>query len=155
MDKQIVIIGAGAAGVAAAAKLGLNGFKNITILEAGDRIGGRIHTIPFGASVLDMGAQWFEIHLQICQIFHAHFYHFRCHGEMNNVVYEMAKDKDVLDADHEIPLRKDFIQSDGKEIPDEISIKLANVSFNIYLGEYYDEEKNNYNGSFGNFFTDK
>ena len=60
MDKKIFIIGAGASGVAAATKLVSNGFQQVTILEAGDRIGGRINTIPFGANVVDMGAQWFD-----------------------------------------------------------------------------------------------
>lgn len=59
MSKAIIIIGAGASGVAAAAKLISNGYKNVTILEASNRIGGRINTIPFGANVVDMGAQWF------------------------------------------------------------------------------------------------
>lgn len=59
MDKSILIIGAGASGIAAATRLISNGFKNVEILEAENRIGGRINTIPFGANVLDMGAQWF------------------------------------------------------------------------------------------------
>lgn len=59
MDKKIIVIGAGAAGMAAATKLVSNGFRNVTILEAENRVGGRIHTIPFGANVVDMGAQWF------------------------------------------------------------------------------------------------
>lgn len=71
MDKKILIIGAGASGIAAATKLYENGFKNFIILEGENRIGGRIHTIPFGDNVIDMGAQW-------------------CHGERGNVVYEMA-----------------------------------------------------------------
>lgn len=58
MNKKIVIIGGGAAGIAAATKLLSNGFQNIVILEAENRIGGRIHTIQFGENVLDMGAQW-------------------------------------------------------------------------------------------------
>lgn len=58
MDKHVIIIGAGAAGIAAATKLILNGFRNIVILEGQSRIGGRIHTIPFNDSVLDVGAQW-------------------------------------------------------------------------------------------------
>lgn len=58
MDKQVVIIGAGAAGIAAATKLLQNGFRNIVILEGQNRIGGRINTIPHHGSVLDMGAQW-------------------------------------------------------------------------------------------------
>lgn len=59
MDKKIIIVGAGASGVAAATKLLSNGFKNVTILEAENRIGGRVNTIPFGANVVDMGGQWF------------------------------------------------------------------------------------------------
>lgn len=58
MDKRIIIIGAGASGFAAAAKLISNGFYNVMILEAENRIGGRVHTIPFGANVVDMGGQW-------------------------------------------------------------------------------------------------
>lgn len=58
MDKKVVVVGAGAAGIAAATKLVSNGFKNVTVLEAENRIGGRINTVPFGANVVDMGAQW-------------------------------------------------------------------------------------------------
>lgn len=58
MNKRIIIIGAGAAGFAAAAKLISRGFQNVIILEAENRFGGRINTILFGANVVDMGAQW-------------------------------------------------------------------------------------------------
>lgn len=58
MNKRIIIIGAGASGIAAATKLFENGYKNILILEAENRIGGRINTIPFASNVVDMGAQW-------------------------------------------------------------------------------------------------
>lgn len=58
MNKKIVIIGAGAAGMAAATKLLDNGFRNLTILEAEKRIGGRINTVPYASNVVDMGAQW-------------------------------------------------------------------------------------------------
>lgn len=47
-ESKIVIIGAGAAGIAAACRLIEKGFKNLIILEAKNRIGGRIHTIDFG-----------------------------------------------------------------------------------------------------------
>lgn len=46
-DAKIVIVGAGAAGIAAATKLHKHGFKNVKVLEAKNRIGGRIHTVPF------------------------------------------------------------------------------------------------------------
>jgi len=53
MDKlRVVVVGAGAAGLAAAARLMERGVRNVVILEAEDRIGGRIHTTPFGKHVL-------------------------------------------------------------------------------------------------------
>jgi monoamine oxidase len=48
MTNCIAIIGAGIAGLAAAQKLYANGFNDVIVLEATNRIGGRIHTIPFG-----------------------------------------------------------------------------------------------------------
>ncbi|XP_033231693.1 spermine oxidase-like [Belonocnema kinseyi] len=68
---SVLIVGAGAAGIAAASKLFENGFKNITILEAEDRIGGRVYTTHFGGYLVDLGGQW-------------------VHGEVGNVVFELA-----------------------------------------------------------------
>lgn len=48
MLTRIVIIGAGVSGLAAASKLVEMGFHNIKILEARNRIGGRINTIING-----------------------------------------------------------------------------------------------------------
>lgn len=45
---RIVIVGAGAAGIGAATKLLENGFENLLILEAENRIGGRVNTVKFG-----------------------------------------------------------------------------------------------------------
>lgn len=58
MDPKIIVIGAGAAGVAATTKLISSGFRNVVLLEAENRIGGRVHSVKFGENVLDMGAQW-------------------------------------------------------------------------------------------------
>lgn len=46
-DHKVIIVGAGAAGIAAASRLVEKGLQNILILEAKNRIGGRIHTVPF------------------------------------------------------------------------------------------------------------
>lgn len=54
---RIVIVGAGAAGIAAASRLIENGFTNIVILEAEDRIGGRIWSVQLGNDIVDLGAQ--------------------------------------------------------------------------------------------------
>lgn len=58
MIPKILIIGAGASGIAAATRLYECGFRNLIILEAENRLGGRIHTVPYGENVLDYGAQW-------------------------------------------------------------------------------------------------
>lgn len=43
----VIIIGAGVSGIAAATKLLKNNFNNFIILEAENRIGGRVLTLPF------------------------------------------------------------------------------------------------------------
>ena len=68
---KIVVIGAGVSGVAAAVKLIENGYDDVVILEAENRIGGRILSIPYGTGFIDMGAQWI-------------------HGETNNAVYDLV-----------------------------------------------------------------
>lgn len=56
---DIAIVGAGAAGLAAAAELGRAGLR-VIVLEARDRIGGRIHTVHDPASVIpiELGAEF-------------------------------------------------------------------------------------------------
>ena len=58
-DADILIIGAGAAGLMAARTLAKSG-KRVTVLEARDRVGGRIHTLEYGSSQqpLEMGAEF-------------------------------------------------------------------------------------------------
>jgi monoamine oxidase len=77
-DPRIVIVGAGLAGVTALAELLDNGYRNVVLLEAQKRIGGRIETVPFGANVADLGAQW-------------------VHGEKDNIIYEMVSKYGLLD----------------------------------------------------------
>lgn len=55
--ETILVIGAGIAGIAAARELVDNGFE-VTILEARNRMGGRIHTHDLGGQPVDLGAQW-------------------------------------------------------------------------------------------------
>lgn len=58
IDKRILIIGAGIAGLSAAKRLKEKGFTDITILEARDRTGGRIHTDRSMGNAVDLGASW-------------------------------------------------------------------------------------------------
>ncbi len=58
-DERIVIVGAGAAALAAAGELQVRGFSNVVLLEARDRVGGRIWTSTIGDGVpVELGATW-------------------------------------------------------------------------------------------------
>ncbi|XP_076070045.1 uncharacterized protein LOC143041837 isoform X2 [Oratosquilla oratoria] len=75
---QVCIIGAGAAGLAACNRLVRNGVRDVLLIEAQDRIGGRIHTVKYGPHVLEFGAHWI-------------------HGEDGNVVYGIATQLDQVE----------------------------------------------------------
>lgn len=63
MTKKIVILGSGLSGLLTAFRLQNKGF-DIEIIEARDRLGGRIHTINSDAAQVEMGATWFnDIHV--------------------------------------------------------------------------------------------
>jgi len=47
-NPSIVVVGAGMAGLAAAAKLTAHNFTNIIVLEARNRVGGRVSTVSLG-----------------------------------------------------------------------------------------------------------
>ena len=58
-DERIVIVGAGAAALAAADELRIRGFHNVVLLEARDRVGGRIWTSSIGDGIpVELGATW-------------------------------------------------------------------------------------------------
>ncbi len=54
---RVVVVGAGIAGLAAASKLRRVGIGCV-VLEARDRIGGRLHTIDLAGTPVDLGGSW-------------------------------------------------------------------------------------------------
>ena len=59
MDADIVVIGSGAAGIAACAYITqCNPRLRCIILEGRDRVGGRLHTVTLGRSPVDVGGSW-------------------------------------------------------------------------------------------------
>ncbi|XP_044599468.1 protein anon-37Cs-like [Cotesia glomerata] len=128
MSPKIVIIGAGASGVAAASRLLQNGFNNITILEAENRIGGRVCSIKIGEYLVDIGGEWVV-------------------GEKNNVAFELASPLGLLErsADHkELSFVLKLFDSNGEEIPSEIFDPLIK-----YLQNEEDSVTENTTGSYG------
>lgn len=57
--RHVVVIGAGLTGLATAWRLGVN--AELTVLEAGTRAGGMIHTVDFDGTRLDVGADAFLV----------------------------------------------------------------------------------------------
>lgn len=57
--KDVVIIGAGPAGLTAAYELSLKGEYNVTVLEASDRIGGISQTVKYNGNRMDIGGHRF------------------------------------------------------------------------------------------------
>ncbi|KAL9404899.1 hypothetical protein Peur_001871 [Populus x canadensis] len=55
---SVIIIGAGISGVSAGKVLAENGIEDMVILEASDRIGGRIRKDNFGGVSVELGAGW-------------------------------------------------------------------------------------------------
>jgi len=62
---RIVVIGAGFAGLAAADALAGAG-HDVVVLEARDRVGGRVHSVPFAGGLVERGAEFvFDGHPQV------------------------------------------------------------------------------------------
>lgn len=82
-------------------------------------------------------------------------FHIRCWGEKGNVVYEMAKDKNLLSSN--IPTFKtyNFVRSNGEEIPPKTSEKLTKLAMGILDRDDHKAEKRAYHGSLGNYFAQK
>lgn len=56
----VIVVGAGMSGISAAKTLSDAGIKNILILEATNRIGGRMCKTNFAGLSVEMGANWVE-----------------------------------------------------------------------------------------------
>ncbi len=57
MTPEVIVIGAGVAGLAAAVQLAEAGCR-VTVLEASDRVGGRIRTVYVGDAPVELGAEF-------------------------------------------------------------------------------------------------
>lgn len=57
-DAQVLILGAGLAGLGAARRLSESGIDNFLILEQRDRVGGRLQSAEFGGGTVQLGPQW-------------------------------------------------------------------------------------------------
>ena len=79
--KHVVIVGAGIAGLTCARELSKhNDHLNVTILEASDRIGGRVKSIETNdGTTIEMGAQFI-------------------HGTVGNPIFDYALEKGIINS---------------------------------------------------------
>jgi monoamine oxidase len=54
---DVIIVGAGLSGLVCATRLAAEG-RDVLVLEARDRVGGRVHSVPFAGTTIDLGGQW-------------------------------------------------------------------------------------------------
>ncbi|KAF5469749.1 hypothetical protein F2P56_010313 [Juglans regia] len=76
---SVIIVGAGVSGISAAKILAENGVEDLVILEASDRIGGRIRKEDFGGVSVELGAGWIA----------------GVGGKESNPVWELANQSDL------------------------------------------------------------
>lgn len=67
----------------------------------------------------------------------------------------MANSKKLLEIGDEVFERSEFIRSNGECVSKELTNRLNGLGFEIYSGDSYQEERENYRGSIGNFFAEK
>ncbi|KAK9510868.1 hypothetical protein O3M35_005557 [Rhynocoris fuscipes] len=125
---RIVIIGAGVAGIAAATSLLDRGFDNVTVIEAEDRIGGRVHSVPFGKKHVDLGAHWI-------------------HGEVDNPVYGLVHEMDIVHHSGDYN-NLHFVSDDGRTIPTNVGMNLFAQTGQLFENE---AELRNFSGSLRDF----
>ncbi|OTF82840.1 peroxisomal N(1)-acetyl-spermine/spermidine oxidase-like protein [Euroglyphus maynei] len=122
---RIAIIGAGIAGIYAARTLYQNGFDNVIIFEASDRIGGRIWSMKHGDDWIELGAQWI-------------------HGQEENILYEYACSRGLIanpKHDYGVEGNGHLCNENGEAIECPLAKKLIN---------YLDETKNRMNDAIEN-----
>ncbi|CAH0602423.1 unnamed protein product [Chrysodeixis includens] len=91
MSYDTIIVGLGAAGCTAAATLCKAG-KKVLGLEAMNRVGGRVNTVPFSNGVIELGAEWM-------------------HGQENSRIYDLAIQNNISVLPQELSF--DVYRSDG------------------------------------------
>jgi len=124
---KVVIVGAGVSGYAAATTLLANNFTDFVVLEASDRIGGRIHTVDFGGVWIDEGAEF-------------------VHGERDNAVFELASPHNLLTS-YSSYISNDkhmFFDSNGREYNSTVILELMDKAKEIMFNATY--------GSFADYF---
>jgi len=97
---KVIIVGGGASGVAAAARLMQGGITDFLIVEAGEELGGRVAEKKMGTGRVELGAQYI-------------------HGEEGNVVHKLAKEWGMLA--EEKTFKEEVLYNDGEVLDEDLA----------------------------------
>ncbi|XP_055544175.1 peroxisomal N(1)-acetyl-spermine/spermidine oxidase isoform X3 [Wyeomyia smithii] len=118
---KVLIIGAGMAGLSSANHLVKNGCTDFVILEARNRVGGRIIGIELGSQKIELGANWI-------------------HGVLGNPMFELAMQHGLISIIN-VPKPHKVVAAteDGKQVPFQVlqEIYEAYVCFLRRCEEYF------------------
>ncbi|XP_063046938.1 peroxisomal N(1)-acetyl-spermine/spermidine oxidase-like isoform X2 [Engraulis encrasicolus] len=113
LEAKIVIVGCGISGIGAALKLIKNGFKNVRIIEATGRSGGRIRTGRLGSNIVEIGANWIHGPSQGNPVFRL-----ACqHGLLDPA--DTTEENQAMDVGGHPPWVPTFLRSSGGEVEPE------------------------------------
>ncbi|KAE9529588.1 hypothetical protein AGLY_011684 [Aphis glycines] len=108
---KVIIIGAGIAGLAAATHLSQHDMNDFIVLEAQNRIGGRICSAKINGQQIELGAHWI-------------------HGVLGNPMYELALANGLVDITHRPKLPSIIATAmDGTKVP----IQLLQETYEAYM----------------------
>lgn len=112
IPKQVVIVGGGAAGLAAAKTFIDRGFTDIAVIESSDRLGGRIFSIRVSNDgYIELGAQWI-------------------HGD-SNIFTQFAKEHNLITNKNSNEGEGRFLRNDGYEYPPDTVKQISDVVASI------------------------
>lgn len=117
---NIAIVGAGISGLRCADVLIKSGAR-VTMYEARDRIGGRVHQVVSGGHLMDLGANW-------------------VHGTENNPIADIARRTRTIT--HDIEERQAVIDSQGNRLDESLASELSETVWGIIVKAFrYSDEK--------------
>ncbi|KAI3864343.1 hypothetical protein MKX03_026916 [Papaver bracteatum] len=125
---SVIIIGAGISGISAAKVLAENGVNDMVILEASDRIGGRIRKEDFGDISIEIGAGWVA----------------GVGGKTSNPVWELANQSSLRTCFSDYSnARYNIYDQSGKIIPSELATASYDKAVNSAIQVLKDQEEAN------------
>lgn len=151
VNRRVVVVGAGLAGYSTAAKLIEEGITDIVVLEAEDRIGGRVHTVPYRDGRIDMGRNGVRLRVdRVVNYFDSTGAQW-LHGQEENFIYEMIDGNFNFGSSRFGDVDHKYYFTNGQPVERKHGSELERVSLDI-LERSFDEMAHFDGGSVGHFF---